>query len=295
MGLFSVNYNKPGPGVSKDAPPKKAFFRFWEIYFRKFFNLIKVNMLFAIPVAVAFFLMIVVTQFIVSINPTLSFLGMLPLVLIFPFVGGLTFVCRNYAREEHAFILSDFLEATKKNWKQFLLNGIICYVFYILMSVAVNFYSQQMGSNQILYIPFVVCCLVALLFVFAQFYIPVMIITFDLSLRQIYKNAFIFAILGLWRNLLLLVIIAVLLLASFIFLLWIPPLAFLVLLVLAVFWFFSFIGFLVNFAVYPLLVKYIINPYNREQEEKKKAEKKAAGEEEEEEEEDLPDFQDSLY
>lgn len=295
MGLFSINYNKPGPGVSKDAPVKKPFFRFWEVYFRKFFDLIKLNMLFAIPTAVTIVLVFAFGFFISGINQSLSFLGYLPFVLLSPFVAGLTFVCRNYAREEHAFILSDFWDAVKNNWKQFLVNGLICYVFYMLMSVAISFYSTQVQQNSLLYVPLVVCLVLAFLFICAQFYIPVMIITFDLSLSKIYKNALIFAIIGLWRNLMLIAIIGVFILAAVIFLaviffLVLPPLAIMVLLVLLIFWAFGFFGFLVNFAVYPLLVKYIIKPYEKEQEDKKNA----LGETSEEE-EDEPDFQDSLY
>ena len=290
MGLFSINYNKPGPGVSKDAPVKKPFFRFWEVYFRKFFDLIKLNMLFAIPTAVTIVLVFAFGFFISGINQSLSFLGYLPFVLLSPFVAGLTFVCRNYAREEHAFILSDFWDAVKNNWKQFLVNGLICYVFYMLMSVAISFYSTQDQKNSLLYVPLVVCLVLAFLFICAQFYIPVMIITFDLSLSKIYKNALIFAIVGLWRNLMLIAIIGVFILAAVIFFLVLPPLAIMVLLVLLIFWAFGFFGFLVNFAVYPLLVKYIIKPYEKEQEDKKNA----LGETSEEE-EDEPDFQDSLY
>lgn len=292
MGLFSINYNKPGPGVSKDAPVKKPFFRFWEVYFRKFFDLIKVNLLFAIPTAVIVVLSFMFGIFISSVNPNLSFLGWLPMIFLSPFVAGLTFVCRNYAREEHAFILSDFWDAVKNNWKQFLANGIICYIFYVLMSISIPFYSAQLSSNSLLYIPFVVCCIISFLFICAQFYIPVMIITFDLGLNQIYKNALIFAIVGLWRNLMLIAILAVFIVAAIIFFLMIPALAVLVLFALAVFWMFGFFGFLINFAVYPMIVKFIITPYEKAQQEKKKAE---AGENTEEEEEDEPDFQDSLY
>ena len=292
MGLFSINYNKPGPGVSKDAPVKKPFFRFWEVYFRKFFDLIKVNLLFAIPTAVIVVLSFMFGIFISSVNPNLSFLGWLPMIFLSPFVAGLTFVCRNYAREEHAFILSDFWDAVKNNWKQFLANGIICYIFYVLMSISIPFYSAQLSSNSLLYITFVVCCIISFLFICAQFYIPVMIITFDLGLKQIYKNALIFAIVGLWRNLMLIAILAVFIVAAIIFFLMIPALALLVLFALAVFWMFGFFGFLINFAVYPMIVKFIITPYEKAQQEKKKAE---AGENTEEEEEDEPDFQDSLY
>lgn len=50
-------------------------------------------------------------------------------------------------------------------------------------------------------IPLAVCCILSILMLFAQYYIPVMIVTFDLKLRHIYRNAFIFSIMGLLRNL----------------------------------------------------------------------------------------------
>ena len=46
MGLFSRSeYIKAGPGISKNAPEKKPFFQFTELYFRKIGKLVKVNLL----------------------------------------------------------------------------------------------------------------------------------------------------------------------------------------------------------------------------------------------------------
>ena len=41
MGLFTPNYTKEGPGVEKNAPQKKRFFVFFEIYFRKFWKMLQ--------------------------------------------------------------------------------------------------------------------------------------------------------------------------------------------------------------------------------------------------------------
>jgi hypothetical protein len=47
MGLFSYKrYYKPGKGVEKDAPEKNAFFKFFELYGRKFWRFIEVNFIF---------------------------------------------------------------------------------------------------------------------------------------------------------------------------------------------------------------------------------------------------------
>ncbi len=43
FGLF--DYTKPGKGVDVDAPPKKPFFRFFELYWRKFSRLLLLNLL----------------------------------------------------------------------------------------------------------------------------------------------------------------------------------------------------------------------------------------------------------
>jgi hypothetical protein len=49
MGLFSYkSYYKPGKGVEKDAPEKNAFFRFFEIYGRKFWRFIEVNLIYLV-------------------------------------------------------------------------------------------------------------------------------------------------------------------------------------------------------------------------------------------------------
>ena len=49
MGLFSYkSYYKPGKGVEKDAPEKNAFFRFFEIYGRKFWRFIEVNFIYLV-------------------------------------------------------------------------------------------------------------------------------------------------------------------------------------------------------------------------------------------------------
>ena len=161
MGFFKRNYDKPGPGVSKDEPQKNAFLRFWEIYFRKFFSLSKVNMLFAIPTIIC----LVLITFIQSILPNgpFSFLTNYLLVLIFPFLGGLTYVCRNYAREEHAFIFSDFVDAVKANWKQFLGNGFISVTLYTLLYIAINYYQSQLSNSWFFYIPFALCVILAIL------------------------------------------------------------------------------------------------------------------------------------
>lgn len=259
MGLFQ-NYSRPGPGVSKNQPKKKPFFLFFELLARKFWDLIKLNLLFLIPAALA----VVMILFLSSVTGLIPVV-LIPLILVSPFVAGLTFVTRNYAREEHAFILSDFLRAVKNNWLAFLINGMVCYIVYLIISFSINFYAVQLKTNSMFYIPMFICFIISLFFIFSQYYVPVLIITFDLKLNQIYKNSFIFALVGLWRNLLLTVILFVLIFGIFIMTQWMP-LTFLIASVIIVFLLFSFCMFLINFTVYPLISKTMIEPYTKKEE-----------------------------
>ena len=48
MSVFTPNFEKPGPGISKDEPPKKGLALFFEILVREFWQLIKLNLIFCI-------------------------------------------------------------------------------------------------------------------------------------------------------------------------------------------------------------------------------------------------------
>lgn len=251
MNLFGINYQKEGPGVEKDAPPQNAFVRFFSILGRKFTDFVKLNLLFCIPVVVA-----LVLSYGLGLLVGNSYLAALPLILISPFVGGITFVTRNYAREEHAFVFSDFIDGVKNNWKAFLINGILCYAILFLLELAIRFYSTQCAGNSVFILPLAVCSGIGILFLFAQYYIPVMIVMFDLNLFQIYRNAFIFALAGLWRNVLLTLLLGILWFG--LYFLQIMPLTLIIGILLLVFLYFSLSFFLINFTVYPMIVKYLV-------------------------------------
>ena len=275
LGLFG-NYDKPGPGVSKDEPPKAAPIRFFEIFWRKLSKLVQLNLIFVIPTLVACVLMVLIylcpTHFgivisgVTQIDGWATFVTPLPLILLSPFTAGLTFVTRNFAREEHAFVWSDFWDAVKGNWKYFLLNGLINYVVFTLLGFAVIYYYNMTASGWIYYIPLWMCVVVAVIFLFAQYYLPIMFVTFDLKFTHAYKNALIFTAAGFGRNILITVI-----LGALIFIALNVPLLNITLLVyvlLFLFFMFSFTSFLINFTIYPVIDRYLIQPYNRMQEEK---------------------------
>ena len=229
MGLFN-NYTKEGKGVSKEESTPR-FIRFFQIFFRKFWNLISLNMLYV--------------------------LFCVPVVTIGPATAGFTKILRNFAREEHAFLWGDFIETFKKNFKQgflFSLLDLFVYSFLILDLMAV-----RAVPNQILMTLSLAAIFLSLtVWTFMHYYIYPMMITFRLTLRQLLKNAFIFCWAGFLRNLLLTVALVLVSLLA------IHNLSVIVLFFLLITLYFSFCGFLINFTVYPLIKKHMIDGFDPE-------------------------------
>lgn len=104
---------------------------------------------------------------------------------------------RNFAREEHAWVTSDFFEHTKKNFKEGIISFIVDLLILWVFSVAIRFYSIQ--SLKYPSVGIIKYFLVFTLFVYfmMHIYIYPMMVTYNLKVRHIYKNAFIFTILKL--------------------------------------------------------------------------------------------------
>jgi uncharacterized membrane protein YesL len=91
-------------------------------------------------------------------------------------------------------------------------------------------------------------------------YIYPMMVTFNLTIRQLYKNALSFAIMKLIPNLLILILCSALVIVSFYFN---PVIGY----ILFIFITMALISFITNFYVYPKLDKYMIQPTLQKKEE----------------------------
>lgn len=211
MGLFWRSFDRPGPGVDPDAPQKRGFFRFFELVFRKFWNFTKLSPMyvaFMLPIYILYFLSapFVLNIFAVDINDSVAllFFGYVIANLLVSLLGGgpvtagMTYIMRNYANEEHAWIWSDFRDNAKSNFKQSLVIFLVDLVVLVLVYVAIMVYSSLGGNFSIL--KYVVCVLF-FLYIVMHFYIYPMMVTFKLSLKDLYRNAILFAMAKLPLNL----------------------------------------------------------------------------------------------
>ena len=105
---------REGPGIRKDAPKKKAFFVFFETFFRNFFKFVSINLVYVVM--------------------------SLPIITHGMASAGITNVTRNIARDKHSFGLSDFFETIRKNWKQALAVGVINTIVRVVVAIAIYIY-----------------------------------------------------------------------------------------------------------------------------------------------------------
>lgn len=229
MGIFGTNYSKPGPGIDKDAPQKKGIFRFFEIFFRKFSKLTQLNMLailVGIPfIAIAFIIMPVPQGIVESLALSIGESTAQATVLIFrltaamllyvlwgsgPVSAAYAYISRCFTREEHAWLVSDGKDKFVENFKQGIIVTVIDFVMLYVLSNGLYFYYTnftQTGENMWL---FVTCILAVLtvLYTFMHLHIYQLMVTFENTLPQLYRNAFLLALSELPMNIILTAIAA---------------------------------------------------------------------------------------
>ena len=125
----------------------------------------------------------------------ISLLMLIPCQLILgPIQAGLAYVTRNWARDEHAFIWSDFKDAVKANWKQGLVLSAITSVLPMLVYVGWRFYGQMAGQNPIMFVPQVLVALVALIWAISITYMHPLAVTYELKMKDVIRNGLLLAI-----------------------------------------------------------------------------------------------------
>ena len=114
-----------------------------------------------------------------------------PLIAITgPATAGMSYVSRNWARGQHSFIVSDFWEHARKNWKQALCVSTITGALPVLLLFLWRFYGALAESMSGLFIiPEVIVLIAALLWLLMLQVVYTMMVTYKLTLRQLLGNA----------------------------------------------------------------------------------------------------------
>ena len=259
MGLF-FNYNKTGSGVDKNAPEKSRIVVFFEILLRHFWKIMEVNMLYSVFLLPAFFavfgfLMLsgVAMKLVVSVLCTLAFF-----VVFGPATTAVFKIMKNYSTERHVFIIRDFKKGFTENFKKALPVGIVNLIVYISVAAAVYIYPQMakaVGSD-LIYVMMVLSISLGIAVMMVSFYAYIMIAVTDISLKNIIRNSIVLTVYEIKKN--LLTLLFVLLIGGFF--------AFMALvntftMVIYIFVPAAVLIYIISFNCYPVVKKYVIDPY----------------------------------
>ena len=263
MSLFGgfFNLSKEGPGVSKDGPKKKRFFLFFELYFRKFWKLCLLNIiyvLFCIPAAAAVFALYLIVSGSTDFTtlpwfwPAAALVFLLTAVTFGPATAGATYVMRNFAREEHAYVWYHFWKAYKSNFRQAVPMGIINIVTACVGVWVIWFYAASISRNSYFLILMIVSIVVMAVLIVMNYYTYLVMVTVNLRFSHLIKNSFILSVLGLKYNVVVFIFTTIVVALEVLFL----PITIPVVLMLGL----TTPMYIAIFGVYPVVKKYCIDP-----------------------------------
>ncbi|MGM9936196.1 MAG: hypothetical protein ACI38A_02525 [Candidatus Ornithomonoglobus sp.] len=222
MGLFNTDYSKPGPGVSKNERKKKGLARFYQIFFRKFWNLIELNILYIVTLLPTFAVVFLLSGMIsnkLGVTPeairslagtsfseveaarmsiTMDLLTRLYISIFFaifwgggPVTAGFVYILRSFMTETPVFLLSDYFGHVVSNFKQSIAVYIIDLIVFTILCYAYFFYGSM--TTILFYLKYVILVL-AFFYTITHLYLYHLLVTYKLKLWELYKNSALFAI-----------------------------------------------------------------------------------------------------
>lgn len=112
-----------------------------------------------------------------------------------PVQAGMAWITRNWARDEHAFIWSDFKDAVKENWKQALGVSVITGFVPLIMLVCWQFYGGMAQTSSMLYVvPQVLTMALGIIWMMALVFMYPMMVTYKMNLRTVIRNSLLLTI-----------------------------------------------------------------------------------------------------
>ena len=150
-------------------------------------KLLLTNLLFAVPFAVFFAIFYFIN---VITNIDSNFILFLTAIPLFPFYAGVTQVTSHMVRgEENVNVISNFISGIKENFLRFLVHGVVFYGAIFFSYYSIVLYSSFAKTSKVFYAFLGLCIIISIFFLFVFYYVPPMTVTFDISMKNIYRNS----------------------------------------------------------------------------------------------------------
>lgn len=218
--MNSYYYGKSGKGdYRKEDLPKNRWQLFWEMLRIRFAGLMRLNLMYAVAwLPVILVMLFSVFAIFAGLSPVneageaiemtqeelmaivngiaFTFLVMLipAMTITGPFTAGVSYVTRNWARDEHAFVWSDFKDAVKANWKQALLVSFITSLMPVILYVCWTFYGQMAAESPFFVVPQVLATMLVVVWFLAVIYMYPLMVSYKLKFKDLIRNALLLSI-----------------------------------------------------------------------------------------------------
>ncbi len=171
-----------------------AFARF----FTEFPKLLLAQLINAVAFAV-FTALFVLIGYLTGFNNIIVWcLGIIPSM---PFFAGLVMTVRKIGIEKKDVpVAKTFFGTVKENLKAFLLHGVVTYAIMACSIFAFMYYFSLLGSSLAYGSMLTVYVLFSLILTSMMFYVPIMSVTYELKISDIYKNSFILVFGNILKN-----------------------------------------------------------------------------------------------
>lgn len=173
---------------------------------------------------------------------------------------GAAYNLRSMVRREPVYLWSDFFYAIKRNFKQAFIVGLLDFLFLFLLVFDYLYFYMITGSFAVDFMFFIIFALI-ILYSVMRFYLYLLLITFDLKTLKLFKNALIFAVLGIKRNLMAALGIVLIIGINLLLILGGLSIGLATPVILPFFYLLGVSGFITTYAAYPVIKKYMIDPY----------------------------------
>ena len=224
MGFLGFgNYSKPGRGVSKDEPKKTGIPLYFEIFIKRFWKFITLNIVYILSsiisvaavwlfsrYAVALLLSILKIDVASLSGDESAMIYILAVCIAFALVGlfgtgaptaASAYVMRNYVNDSHSWVISDYFEHLKKNFIQGTIVFVVDLIVFFIVLIGLIFYTFNMPGILGLFLR-TVLCVAFVIYAMMHMYIYQIMAKFTLKLKDIYRNSMILVLIKLPWNVL---------------------------------------------------------------------------------------------
>lgn len=170
---------------------------------------------------------------------------------------GTSYILRNLIKGDPIFFFHDFFYAIKRNWRQGMIMGVIDLLCISMIGYGLFIYYMNLPNYSFF---FYLLLFIAFIYCLMRCYIYTLIITFDLSIFKVLKNAFIFAGVAMKRNALGFLGIALLIIIDWYLLKFITPLG----IIIPIIFLYGYCAYIGSYVSWPKIKQLMVDPYEAE-------------------------------